>query len=120
MSPHLKNNQIPYITLTIHNTRFALPLRLLCALCGKKCQPPVLHNKIAHTYHPATHGAFLCKLLTLNTICIWLTKVNKIIHKTLINRHLDQTHVNPQLTQKPHYLTKNHLFISVFYSLLLA
>ncbi len=101
MSPYLKNNQIP-------DTRN-------------------LHNNETPPYHPATHGALSlapkkagCKLLTLGTIRIWLTKVNKINYNQLFINHLKCTLINPQLAQKHHYLTKNHLFISFFYSLLLA
>lgn len=94
MSQHLKNKQIPD-TLNLHNNK----------------TPP---------YHPATHGAFLCKLLTLDTSTFYLTKVNKINYNTLFINHLKCTLINPQLTQKHHYLTKNHLFFSFFYSLLLA
>lgn len=101
MSPHLKNNQIP-------ETRY-------------------LNSNNTPFNRPATHGAFLlapkkagCKLLTLKTIAHYLTKVNKINHNQLFINHLKCTVTNPQLTQKHHYLTKNHLFISFFYSLLLA
>lgn len=94
MSPHLKNNQIP-------DTRN-------------------LHNNETPPYHPATHGAFLRKLLTLNTIADYLTIVNKLCHNKLFIKHLKCTLNNPQTPQKPPYLTKNHLFISFFYALLLA
>lgn len=94
MRPHPKNNQIP-------DTRN-------------------LHNNETQLYRPATHGAFLRKLLTLYTICTQLTKVNKTKYTILNTNHLKQTLIIRQLPKNPHYLTKNHLFISFFYALLLA
>lgn len=94
MSIHLKNNQIP-------ETRY-------------------LNCNNTPLYRPATYGAFLRKLLTLFTICIRLTIVNKIKCTVLNTNNLEQANTNRETTQTPHYLTKNHLFISFFYVLLLA
>jgi len=94
MKPCPKNNQIPETPYLISNN---IPLN-----------------------SPAIHGAFLCKLLTLHAIRNYLTKVNKTKHTVLSTNNLEYTHLNRKTIPKPHYLTKNHLFISFFYSLLLA
>lgn len=94
MTTHLKNNQIP-------DTRY-------------------LNSNNTPLNRPATNGAFLRKLLTLHAIRNYLTKVNKIKYTVLNTNNLEHTHINRKTFQKPHYLTKNHLFISFFYSLLLA
>ncbi len=41
-------------------------------------------------------------------------------YSILNTNDLEQKLINRQITRKPHYLTKNHLFISFFYALLLA
>lgn len=94
MTTHLKNNQIP-------ETRY-------------------LNSNNTPLNRPATNGAFLCKLLTSGSIRVWLTKVNKMKHTVLNTNNLEHIQINRKTVQKPHYLTKNHLFISFFYSLLLA
>ena len=94
MTTHLKNNQIP-------ETRY-------------------LNSNNTPLNRPATNGAFLCKLLTSGSIRVWLTKVNKIKCTVLNTNNLEHTRINRKTFPNPHYLTKNHLFISFFYSLLLA
>ncbi len=101
MNPQLKNNQIP----------------------DTRC----LHRNETPPKHPATHGALSlapkkagCKLLTLCVITFYLTKVNKIKCTMLYINDLKRHNIKRKLPPKPHYLTKNHLFISFFYALLLA
>lgn len=94
MNPHPKNNRIP--------------------------ETPYLITNNTPLHRPAIHGAFLRKLLTLSTIAFYLTKVNKMKYTVLNTNNLEHIQINRKTVQKPHYLTKNHLFISFFYFLLLA
>lgn len=88
MRPHPKNNQIPD-TRNVHNNETQL-----------NC--------------PATHGAFLCKLLTLSTIVFYLTKVNKIKHTILNINNLEYIHIDRKTDPKPALLNKKSSFHFIF------